>query len=73
MPGIKLPLYHLWDVRIAYRLIHSLPGEKESANSQTYRLGLEYKYSKDMKLKLKWDHERREMNEFAVGISYSWD
>ena len=72
-PGFKIPISSQWDLRLAYRFIHSLPNQSVSGSSQTYRTALEYKWSKDLKIKIKWDHERREMNEFALGIAYSLD
>ena len=70
MPGIKIAIHPSWDLRLAYRFIHSMPNEPVMSNSQTYRTALEYQWSKELKIKFKWDHERREMNEFAVGIAY---
>lgn len=72
MPGVSLSLAPEWSMTLAYRFIHSLPSEAEKSISRTYRTAFEYRLDNKTKLKFKWDHERREMNEFAFGWSYSF-
>lgn len=72
MPGAAFKLAPDWTMKLAYRYIHSLPNEAEKSISRTYRTAFEYRLDNKNKLKFKWDHERREMNEFAFGWSYSF-
>ena len=72
MPGVAFKLSPDWTMKLAYRYIHSVPNESETAISRTYRTAFEYRLDKKNKLKFKWDHERREMNEFAFGWAYSF-
>ena len=72
MPVFAFKLSPDWTMKLAYRYIHSVPSESETAISRTYRTAFEYRLDKKNKLKLKWDHERREMNEFAFGWAYSF-
>lgn len=72
MPGFAFKLAPDWTMKLAYRYIHSLPNEAEKSISRTYRTAFEYRLDNKNKLKFKWDHERREMNEFAFGWSYSF-
>lgn len=72
MPGAAFKLAPDWTMKLAYRYIHSLPNEAEKSISRTHRTAFEYRLDNKNKLKFKWDHERREMNEFAFGWSYSF-
>ena len=72
MPGVAFKLSPDWTMKLAYRYIHSVPSESETTISRTYRTAFEYRLDKKNKLKFKWDHERREMNEFAFGWAYSF-
>jgi len=72
MPGFAFKLSPDWTMKLAYRYIHSVPSESETVISRTYRTAFEYRLDKKNKLKFKWDHERREMNEFAFGWAYSF-
>lgn len=72
MPGFAFKLAPDWTMKLAYRYIHSLPSEAEKSISRTYRTAFEYRLDNKNKLKLKWDHERREMNEFAFGWAHSF-
>ncbi len=71
-PGVAFKLSPDWTMKLAYRYIHSLPNEAEVTISRTYRTVFEYRLDNKNTLKLKWDHERREMNEFAFGWAYSF-
>ena len=72
MPGVAFKLNTDWTMKLAYRYIHSLPSENQTSISRTYRTAFEYRLDNKNKLKFKWDHERREMNEFAFGWAYSF-
>ena len=72
LPGVSFKLNPDWTMKLAYRYIHSLPSEAEITISRTYRTVFEYHLDNKNTLKLKWDHERREMNEFAFGWAYSF-
>ena len=72
MPGATFKLNSDWTTKLAYRYIHSLPNVAEVTISRTYRTAFEYRLDNKNKLKFKWDHERREMNEFAFGWAYSF-
>ena len=72
MPGAAFKLAPDWTMKLAYRYIHSLPNEAEKSISRTYRTVFEYRLDHKNTLKVKWDHERREMNEFAFGWAYSF-
>jgi hypothetical protein len=71
-PGVAFKLNSDWTMKLAYRYIHSLPNEAEVTISRTYRTVFEYRLDNKNTLKLKWDHERREMNEFAFGWAYTF-
>jgi hypothetical protein len=72
MPGASFKLSPVWTMKLAYRYIHSLPSESETTISRTYRTVFEYRLDNKNILKLKWDHERRDMNEFAFGWAHSF-
>ena len=72
MPGVAFKLAPNWNLKLAYRYIHSLPAEADKSISRTYRTAFEYQLDNKNKLKLKWDHERREMNEFALGWAHAF-